>query len=478
MSIKSKAINSGKWVTISTVIQTLIQLAQTAVLARLLDPTAFGVVNLSQMFIGFFAIFGDLGFTNTILHKQETDQKILSTVYYVSILIALTMFLCVCISSPWVADFYNEPRLAPVVIRAAIGFVVISFGSVFAILLKKELQFKSIAIIDITGNAVGFVVTIYLATKGYKELSIVYGIITIHSIRSVLEIYFGRKLFKPKLHFKLNEIYDHLTFGMYNLGETIVGFIQGNWDNFAVGKLLGTRALGVYSIALQLGYYPIAKLNPLILRVAYPLIAKLKDDDSAIKRAYLKVLDILSYFNYPLLAGLFITVESIVPLMYGSEWNDTFPLIKIFVFVSAVSCLSHPLFTVAYAKGKPKYLFYLSLVTLAVKIPLVFLLGHFWSVTGIAIALLLSEVVTLIVNLSMARSMIGSFLRPFLANIIKPIIFCALMILAVYAYKVFFGYQGIFNTIAQVVIGFSVYLVLTFKFKYTFADVKELKNSL
>jgi PST family polysaccharide transporter/lipopolysaccharide exporter len=164
--------------------------------------------------------------------------------------------------------------------------------------------------------------------------------------------------------------------------------------------------------------------------------------------------------------------------MYGSEWNDTFPLIKIFVFVSAVSCLSHPLFTVAYAKGKPKYLFYLSLVTLAVKIPLVFLLGHFWSVTGIAIALLLSEVVTLIVNLSMARSMIGSFLRPFLANIIKPIIFCALMILTVYAYKVFFGYQGIFNTIAQVVIGFSVYLVLTFKFKYTFADVKELKNSL
>ncbi|HTH83263.1 MAG TPA: MOP flippase family protein [Mucilaginibacter sp.] len=478
MSIKSKAINSGKWVTISTAAQTIIQFVQMAVLARILDSTAFGVVSMSLIFINFFGIFSDLGFTNSIIHKQESDQKILSSVYYTSILVAVVLSSLAMILSPFVAEFYHEPRLGKVVVRMAFCFVIICFGSIYAILLKKELQFKAIAAIDITGNAVAFVVTIILALRGFNELSIVYGTLTVHVIRSSLEIYFGRHIFKPKWHFKFGEIKDHLKFGVYNLGETFVGFIQGNWDNIIVGRILGARYLGIYNLALQLGYYPISRLNPLILRVAFPLIAKFKDDDSALKRAYIKILDILSYFNYPLLAGLFITVQSVVPLACGPNWAETFPLIKIFVFVSAVTCLSHPLFTIAYTKGKPKYLFYIGLVSFIIKIPLVLVLGKYWGVTGIAIALLLTESITLIINLTLVRSLIGNFMKPFLQNILKPITFCLIMVLAVYLYQVIFGYQGIYHTIAQVLIGAGVYLALTFKFKYSFSDLIEIKNSL
>lgn len=478
MNIKQKAINSGKWVTVSTTFQAVLQFGQIAVLARLLDPTIFGIVAISNIIIAFFGIFANLGFTNSIIYKQEKDPKILSTVFYVNILLGFIIFFAVYFSSPFVVSFYNEPRLGKVLGLSSLIFLFAYFGSVHSILLKKELRFKSIALIEIIGNLVGSIVTIYLAFQGYEELSLVYGGIILHSIRTVLEIYLGRDLFFPQLYFQLSEIKEHLKFGIYNFGENIIRYIESNWDNIIIGKILGPKYLGIYSLAIQLAVYPITKLNPLILQVAYPVIAKIKDDALLLKRMYLKVLDLLSYFNFPLLGGLFITVESVVPLIYGPGWEETFPLVRIFVFVGAIGCLSHPLFTLVYSKGKPKYLFYLNLVSLAIKIPLVYYFGKYWHIEGVAYALLVSTIIYTTLNFIIVNHLIGNFLKPFFNDLIIPVVFCFIMIVTVHFYKSFIGYTGWYNTLAEISIGGIVYLGFTFLFKYSFADLKDIKNSL
>ncbi len=478
MDIKRKAINSGKWVTISTVFQALLQFGQIAVLARFLSPTEFGIVAIANIIISFFSIFANLGFTNSIIYKQEKDQKVLSTVFYVNIILGFVIFLIIYFSSPFVVSFYGEPRVSKVLNLSSLVFLFVYLGSVHAILLKKELRFRSVAFIDIFGNLIGTSLMIYLAINGYKELSLVYGGLLTHFIRTILEIYFGRDLFFPKLYFRIGEIKDHLKFGLYNFGENLVSYIESNWDNIIIGKILGPKYLGIYTLAIQLAVYPITKLNPVILQVAYPIIAKLKDDPVLLKRVYLKILDILSYFNFPLLAGLFITVESVVPLVYGPGWEETFPLIRIFVFVSAIGCLGHPLFTIAYSKGKPNFLFYLNLISLAIKIPLVYYLGKYWDGTGIAYALLISTFIHTTLNFKIVGYLIGNFFSSFLNEIIKPILFCFIMIIIVYLYKTFIGYSGWLHAIAEIGIGGFIYLGFTLLFKYSFSDIKQLRNSL
>lgn len=478
MSIQKQAISSGKWVTFSTVFQTIIQFIQIAVLARLLDSSAFGVVSMSAIFITFCGIFGDLGFSNSIIHKQETDRKILSTIYAVNVMLGVIMFVLINLLSPLIVEFYNEPRLAKVLTTTSFMFLFLYFGSVQAILLKKEMRFKAIAIIDICGYAVGFPVTVFLAFRGYAELSLVYGGLTTQFIRTAMEMYLGRDLFLPSFSFRIKEIKDHLRFGVVNLGDSFVTLIQNNWDNIIIGKILGAKYLGIYTLALQLGYYPVSKLNPLILQVAYPMMAKLKHDATAFKNSYIKILDILSFINYPLLAGLYITVESVVPLVYGQGWEETFPLIKIFVFVSAISCIAHPLFTIAYSKGKPKYLFYLSLLSLIIKIPLVYFLSSYWHVTGVAIAILITALINLAVNLIMVQSLIGDFFKAFLENLLKPLSFCLVMAGTVLTYKYMFGTEGLFNTFVEIIIGGVTYILLTLKFKYSFSDIVAFRKSL
>lgn len=265
MSHKQNAIDGGKWITISTVISTVFQFVQVTILARILDPSVFGVISVSTLIINLFYIFSNLGFSNSIIYKQETDRKVLSSLYFVSLLLGFGIFLIVYFSSPLVVAYYKEPKLDRVIKLASLYFVIIYFGQVYLFLLQKELRFKSIAIMEIIGAATGMVVAVSLAYSGFEELSLIFGQLAMHIVRTALQVFYGRKLFRPMLYLNIGSIKEHLRFGIYNVGDGLLGFIQGNSDNIIVGGLLGVKALGFYTIAYQLAIFPITKLNPIIL---------------------------------------------------------------------------------------------------------------------------------------------------------------------------------------------------------------------
>lgn len=471
-------MNGGKWITIATIISTLFQFTQVAILARLLSPADFGIVSISNLIIAFFQIFANLGFSNSIIYKQESDRNVLSTLYFLNLIVGVVIFVVIFFSTPYIVSFYHEPKLERVVTLASYYFLIVYFGQLYLFLLQKELRFRSVAIIDIASTVLGSGVTITLAYGGYQELSLIIGSLVMQALKTVLLVLYGLKLFVPTWFFNLRDVKEHLRFGLFNLGDGLLGFIQSNSDTIFIGGMLGVKMLGYYTIAYQLAIFPIGKLNPIILQVAYPILAKMKDNTANLKQSYLKILDFISYCNLPLLAGLYITAESVVPLFYGPGWEKTIELIRIFVFVGAFTCLSHPLFTLAFTKGKPNLLFYLNLGTLFVKIPLVYLLGTYYQVTGIAVAFLLATFLNLVVNFLIVHSLIGDFVAPFLRSLAKPLLFCLLMVGAVSIYKMVVGYAGLGNMLAEIAIGGTIYAGLTLAYKLSFAEIKMYRQAL
>jgi lipopolysaccharide exporter len=478
MSNQVKAINSGKWTGISTVISTLFQFVQVAILARLLGPAAFGIVSISTLIINFFMIFAHLGFSNSIISLQESNKKVLSSIYFLNILSGIAIYVIINLSTPLIIAYYHEPKLEKVISVSSLFFLIRYCGQIYQFLLQKELKFKALSIIDITCTVIGSLCTILLAYAGYEEMSLVYGQVINETIKTSLYIINGLKLFVPALFFNLKLIREHLKFGLYNAGEGITGFIQGNLDNIIIGGLLGVKLLGFYTIAYQLAVFPVIKLNPIILQVAYPFLARLKASNDDLKRAYLKILDIISYFNLPLLAGLFIVSDSIIPLLYGPGWEQSISLIKIFVFASFFNCLCHPLYTLAFSKGKPNYLFYLNVASLVIKLPLMYLLGKHFGATGIAVSFLMVSFITLTINFTIVHSLVGSFIRVFYLNILKPLTFSLAMVLAIYCYKSLIGYFGLYHTITQVLIGGLIYGLLTLAFKTSYKEIKAFSKAL
>jgi PST family polysaccharide transporter/lipopolysaccharide exporter len=387
------------------------------------------------------------------------------------------MGLTIYFTSGFVAAFYDQPHLNKLLKVAAIGFPLVYIGQVHGVLLQKELRFKTLAIIEIISGVTGAVCTVILAYNNFQELSLIYSQLVFTTLRTSLIIITGKNLFHPIFYCKLREIKEHFHFGIYYLGEGLLGFANGNLENILIGKLIGVKGLGYYTIAYQLAVFPIYRLNPIIMQVTYPIMAKMKEE-GGLKRAYLKITDFIASCNFPLLTGLFATAGSLVLLVYGQDWTQSVSIVRIIVFGSFMFCITAPVSSIALSKGKPNLLFFSNLIVLAAKLPIIYFAGKLYGLTGIAWSAVITAAIETVILLYLTKGLVGSFIPELLRILYKPVAFCLTMAFGIALYQYFIGNTGWPHTIAQIILGGIIYIGLTLKYKLPLKEILELKRSL
>ena len=73
----NRVIRGLGWTTSSTVVRNLVHLFQLAILTRFLDKADFGIVAIAHMFVGFTAMFLDMGISVGIIHRQLIKNIVL-----------------------------------------------------------------------------------------------------------------------------------------------------------------------------------------------------------------------------------------------------------------------------------------------------------------------------------------------------------------------------------------------------------------
>ena len=89
--LKKQAIGGVKWTSLSAGVRTVLQLIQLIVLARFLSAEDFGLVAIVMVVIGFSQLFMDMGISNAIIHKQNTTDIQLSSLYWLNIFSGMTL---------------------------------------------------------------------------------------------------------------------------------------------------------------------------------------------------------------------------------------------------------------------------------------------------------------------------------------------------------------------------------------------------
>lgn len=206
-------------------------------------------------------------------------------------------------------------------------------------------------------------------------------------------------------------------------------------------------------------------------------MAKMKDDEG-LKRAYVKIIDFITYVNFPLLAGLFITSSTVVVLIYGQDYAGSVPLTRVILFVSIFACINAPASALSSAKNQPQYLFYLNIFTLALKIPTLYILSKYFGLMGIVYGYVFNSLIETIFVYLIIEKLVGSFLKQLVDNLMKPLSFCLAMVAVIFLYQQFIGNQGVFHLVIQIIIGVLIYAAFTLKYKMTLTEILTLKKSL
>jgi len=477
VNLKLQAISGVKWGGISLGVLTTIQFVTLAVLARILSPSDFGLMGMIMVVIGFGQLFADMGISNAIIYRQDTTRAELSSLYWLNILAGIAVFFIVCSSCPLITAFYHEARLRNLIYLSSLIFLITPFGQQFQILLQKELKFNQLAKIDIMSSLVNSATAITLAILGMGVFSLIWGQLAGTSLRVLQLSWWGWKNWWPRLHFSIQDLKGYLSFGLYQMGEKAANYFNSNFDYLLIGSLLGAKVLGYYTLAYKLILSPSQRINPVISRVAFPVFSKVQSDIKRIKRGYLKVLQLLSLVNFPLMVGLAVVAPVAVLVMFGEQWVPSIILIQILSIVGLLRSTINPVSSLLLATGRADLGFKWNVALLIIQAPGLYLGAKLGGVTGVALALaILMCIYSVFCYFLLIRKILGSCLPEYIASMWPSLWISAVMAIAVLFSGVFLqDMSELLILITQILCGMGVYLgLMMYSQKMLVVEIKNM----
>lgn len=366
MNIKQKTVGGFIWASIGNVGFGLINLVITIILARLLVPSDFGLIELVVVITSISTVFVDSGFSQALIRDKEATSLDISSVFYVNVAIALLCYLFLFWATPGIAVFFDEPRLTDLGRFCFLAIIFDALSIAQNANYTRQMLFKPIAISNLAGITIAGVVGIVLAFQGFGVwalastilLSSVFRTITLWIISS----------WHPMWGISMQSIKKYFSFGGFLLLHTLFDKIVLNLESFVIGKLYTKQQLGYFSQSGKINAYFCHALTNVIVKVTYPALVRLDDSDAHLKGGYRKIIGLTTFVITPLMMFLIFFSKAFIHAFLGEQWLEAAPLLvlwSVFGLFFPVQSICNNIF---YVKGLSKQLLYLSVIRQLLKI--------------------------------------------------------------------------------------------------------------
>jgi PST family polysaccharide transporter len=468
MSLKQKAIKGMFWSAVQNWGTQAVTFIVFTLLARILEPKAFGLVALAGVFVAFVQVFLDRGFSVAIVQRQKLDPEHLDTALWTGI----------AISAETIAELFKESELTPIIRWLALVFVIRSFSSVQDAILKRELKFKVLALRSTIAVVVSGVVATIMAFMGFGVWCLVAQQLT-NAILQVIVLWCVSD-WKPKFRFSRTHFRDLFSFAINIVGIDLLSFLQQRGDNFLIGYFLGPVALGYYSIAYRLLWTVTQLLVGILSQVALPAFSKLQEQPLRLKKAFYEFTFASSLIAIPIFIALATLAPELIKVMFGEKWLPSVTVTQILASVGIVQSFVYFNTAVITALGKPSWRlvidFFSTLISLTG-----FAIAVSYGIVAVATAHAVTNLLLYPVFIWVAFKLVKIEIKTLLNQFSIPIFCSAIMFLFLAGikfllYDIFSSLQLLFISIP---IGLITYLLTLFVIKpELFKQIEKLISSI
>jgi PST family polysaccharide transporter len=324
--LKVRSARGGAITLSAQAVKFLLHLGSTAVLARLLAPTDFGLVAMVGAIVGFVGLFKDVGLSMATLQRPHITHAQVSTLFWINVAVSLMLTVVAVGIAPAVAWFYGEPRLSLIVVATASSFVFGGLAAQHTALLRRQMRFAALAGIDVVSIAVGIATGIALAWLGAGYWSLV--AIGVAYAAIGMALCWLASGWRPSMPSRTSGVRTMLAYGSNLTGSSILQYINRNLDNVLIGWWWGAGPLGRYDKAYSLLMLPITQVNGPISAVAIPALCRLQNDWPRYRRYYCKAVSLMVFLGMPIVAFAYVAADKLVLLLLGPQWGDTVEIFR------------------------------------------------------------------------------------------------------------------------------------------------------
>ena len=300
---------------------------QGVILARLLDPSDYGLIAMTGIFFAISGCFIDSGFSNALVRKKNRTELDYSTVFVTNVSLTLFFAIVLSLSAPFIADFYKEPLLTTIVRVNALLLVLNSVNAVQSVRMSIHLQFKEKSICSVIVNVSVGVATIIMAFMGFGVWSLIWP----NFLSPILYFFLFRyyQHWFPGIRFSWKVWREFFSYGSKLLASGLLDTIFNNIYPLIIGKKFSATDLGYYSKGKGYANLPSHTVQGMLGQVTFPVLSKLQDDNERLEGAYRRLIRTSVFVVFPIMLGLAALARPFVLLLITEKWAPCIPYLQI-----------------------------------------------------------------------------------------------------------------------------------------------------
>lgn len=327
VNLSNKGITAVFWGSFGSLLTALLQISTQIILARILGPSEYGLFALGAIVLTFSNFFSDVGISYGLIQKKTVSNEDIKFVFTWQLILGTAVAIIVFFLADMLAEFFKEPRMVQVVHVMSVICLLSALSSIPGNLLRRDLDFKSIQISNLTSYACAYVlVAIPLAMLGHQVWALVAAYIT-NSLLNLLFLY-SRSRHVIGLRLREDENSRLISYGTKVFATNFVNWITGNVDRVIVGRLFSQAEVGLYSVSYNLVYGPATTGIGVIQSALFSTSARAQDDFDRLRKAFLMMAGAMTLLAFPIFFGMAAASETILQSLYGESWRAATELFR------------------------------------------------------------------------------------------------------------------------------------------------------
>lgn len=388
---------AGTAITIaSQIVKVGLQVGAMVLLARLLTPKDYGSFGIISAVTSLGLVIKDMGFAAATLNSAELSQKQVSNVFWLTIAANSVLAVTTSAIGPFIGKIYNDAGLILPIVAMSLSFIILALGSQHYSLLRRQMRFRTLAVIDLTSLLCGIAAAVATAYQGGAVWALVNLQLGI-ALASTTLVWSCCK-WRPSLPDRTEDIRNLHRFGSQILSFQLMDYIIRNADNLLIGKFCGAQMLGFYDRAFQLHMIPAQNICWPFGAVLLGTLSRAQQDKARFANLSSLTVFTTSAFCMPLVAFLFVESSSIVQLLLGAQWSDSANIFRALAPAAFVECVLLSFGWIFMAANRGERLFTCSMIQTICTV-LSFFVGINWGAFGVAVALSITRILALLPTL-------------------------------------------------------------------------------
>lgn len=442
------------------------------ILARLLAPEDYGTVALVTVFTTILQVFVDSGMGTALIQKKDADDLDFSSVFYFNIAACLVLYAGLFLAAPSIAQFYGDPALTALVRALSLTVVVSGVRNIQQSYVSRHLLFKRFFFSTIGSTLASAVVGIAMAYAGFGVWALVGQ--SLSNVVTGTIILWATVPWRPRRMFSWQRLKGLLSFGWKLLVSSLLDTGYNNLRSLIIGKLYSSADLAYYNQGDKLPNLVITNINTSIDSVLLPTMANEQDDPARVRSMTRRAIKTSTYVMAPLMMGLAACAEPLVRLMLTEKWLPCVPYLRIFCITYMFWPIHTANLNAIKALGRSDLFLKLEIVKKAVGLVLLLCtMRH--GVMAMAYSLLLSSVLSQIINAWPNRKLLRYHYLNQLADILPALLLAYTMGLVVYCVQ-YLGWGDLPTLCVQIPAGAAMYSLLSVTFRLE--EWNYLKNTV